>query len=109
MTGNSKSTRTSLALLLSNFSIQAYWIPKTMSAHGLTIGAGDLSILSLFNFLKASGLFFMVRENTNKLMLCSKICKKFQVPTEQELRNLNGLKCQILEMLRAIIMPLNLM
>lgn len=44
--------------------------------------AADLSILSLLNFSRASGLLSMVRENTSKLMLCTRICKKLQVPTE---------------------------
>jgi len=50
----------------------------------------------------------MARENMSKLMLCSRIYRKLQVPTESELRSLNGLKFQILELLRDITMQLNL-
>lgn len=79
-----------------------------MSAHGATMRAVNSSILSPLNSSRVSGQLSMARENTSKLMLCSRICRKLQVPTESELRSLNGLKFQILELLRDITMQLNL-
>jgi hypothetical protein len=70
--------------------------------------AVNSSILSPLNSSRVNGQLSMARENMSKLMLCSRIYRKLQVPTESELRSLNGLKFQILELLRDITMQLNL-
>ncbi len=70
MNGIHQSIQTLLQLLPSNFSILAYWILKTMSAHGVTMRAVNSSILSPLNSSNISGLSSMERVNTNKLIHC---------------------------------------